>query len=122
VAAESLIIFILLNAVWQYKDPANQWLYDKRDFIAARKSVLQKLEQAPGKKVVLVEYAPGSDVNQEWIYNRADIDGSQIIWAHEMGPEKDRELINYYPDRQFWRLVAYPKTHVVLTRLAAGGD
>ena len=119
VATQCLIVFILLNAVWQYKDPTNQWLYDKRDFIAARKSVLEKLEQVPGKKVILVEYAPGSDVNQEWIYNRADIDGSETIWVHEMGPEKDRELISYYPDRQFWRLVAYAKARVALTRLEA---
>jgi hypothetical protein len=120
VATQWLVAFILLNAVWQYKDPASQWLYDKRDFLAARKSVLQKLEQAPGKKVVLVQYAPGSDVNQEWIYNRADMDRSETIWAHEMGPEKDRELLNYYPDRQFWRLVAYDKARVALTRLGVG--
>ena len=67
-----------------------------------------------------MEYASGSDVNREWIYNRAEIDHSQTIWAHEMGPEKNRELINYYPDRQFWRLVAYEKSRVELTRLGSG--
>ena len=117
---QCVVVFILLHAMWQYRDPATQWLYDKRDFIAARRSVLQKLEQVRGKKVVFVEYAPGHDVNQEWIYNRADIDRSQTIWAHEMGPEKNQELINYYPDRQFWRLVAFAKGRVELTRLGPG--
>jgi hypothetical protein len=117
---QCVVVFILLHAMWQYRDPATQWLYDKRDFIAARRSVLQKLEQVPGKKVVFVEYAPGHDVNQEWIYNRADIDRSGTIWAHEMGPEKNQELIKYYPDRQFWRLVAFGKGRVELTRLGAG--
>jgi hypothetical protein len=117
---QCLVAFLLLNAVWQYKNPASQWLWDKRDFIAARKSVLQKLEQVPGKKVVFVEYRRGYDVNLEWIYNRADIDHSETIWAHEMGP-KNQELIDYYPDRQFWRLVASAKGQVELTRLSPGG-
>ncbi len=121
VATECLVAFILLNAVWQYQDPANQWLFNKRDYVAIRKSVLQKLDQAPGKKVVFVEYAPGSDVNQEWIFNRADIDSSQTIWAYEMGPQKDQEVIDYYPHRQFWRLVANAKGRVELARLGADG-
>ena len=121
VATQCLVAFVLLNAVLQYKDPASQWLWDKRDFTAARKSVLQKLEQVPGRKVVFVEYAPGHDVNQEWIYNRADIDHSQTIWAHEMGQAENQELINYYPDRQFWRVVVYGKGRAELTRLGEGG-
>ncbi len=114
-----LVAFVLFNAVSQYTDPASQWLWDKRDFIAARNSVLHKLEQVPGKKVVFVEYRPGYDVNYEWIYNRADIDRSQTIWAHEMGA-KNQEVVNYYPDRQFWRLVA-SKGRVELTPLGTAG-
>lgn len=117
---QCLIALIVLSAVWQYTDPASQWLWDKRAFIADRESVLKKLEQVPGKKVVFVEYRPGYDVNLEWIYNRADIDHSETIWAHEMGP-RNEELINYYPDRQFWRLVAFGNAHIELTRLATNG-
>jgi hypothetical protein len=120
VATQCLLAFILVNAVWQYQDPASQWLFNKRDYVAIRKSVLQRLDQVPGKKVVFVEYAPGSDVNQEWIFNRADIDNSQTIWAYEMGPRKDQEVINYYPHRQFWRLVAY-KSRLDLSRLGPDG-
>jgi hypothetical protein len=117
VATQCLLAFIVFNAVWQYKDPTSQFLFDKREFVADRKAVLEKLEQAPGKKVVFVKYEPGYDVNLEWIYNRADIDHSETIWAHEMGPARNRELINYYPDRQFWRLVASGNGRVELTRL-----
>jgi hypothetical protein len=85
--------------------PANRWLYDKRDFIARRSSVLQELGRAPGKQLVLVQYGPGHDVNYEWVYNAADIDRSRIVWAREMGAGKDRELLDYYHDRKVWRLV-----------------
>lgn len=120
VAAQCLVAFILLNAVWQYKDPTIQWLYDNRDFIAVRKSVLQKLDQVPGKKVVFVEYAPVQDFIGEWVYNRADIDRSQTIWTYDMGSKKNQEIIDYYRDRQFWRLVAYAKDRVELTQVGAG--
>jgi hypothetical protein len=80
-------------------------LYDKRGFIARRDSVLRKLDELPGKQLVLVKYGPGHDLNHEWIYNRADIDASRIVWAREMGTEKDQELLNYYPERKLWRLV-----------------
>jgi hypothetical protein len=45
--------------------------------------------------------SPGQiDVNHQWVYNRADIDSSRIVWAQEMGVPKDRELLDYLPERQ----------------------
>jgi hypothetical protein len=85
--------------------PENRWLYDKRDFIAQRSSVLQELEKAPGKQLVLVKYGPGHDINHEWVYNAADIDRSRIVWAREMGMGKDTELLDYYRYRKAWRLL-----------------
>jgi len=36
------------------------------------------------------------------MYHRADIDGSRVVWARNMGAEKNQELITYFQDRQFW--------------------
>jgi hypothetical protein len=85
--------------------PEHRMLFDKRDFFARRDSVLRKLKESPGKQLVFVEYGSGHDVNYEWVYNRADIDGSRIVWARGMGADKDQELFSYYPDRKVWRLV-----------------
>jgi len=97
-----LIVFSIANDLAK---PENRWLYDKRSYIARRDAVLGQLERTPGKKLVFVDYGKGHDVNQEWVYNRADIDGSRIVWAREMGTERDRELIEYYQERQLWKLV-----------------
>jgi hypothetical protein len=97
-----LIVFSIANDLAK---PENRWLYDKRSYIARRDAVLGQLERTPGKKLVFVDYGKGHDVNQEWVYNRADIDGSRIVWAREMGTERDRELIGYYQERQLWKLV-----------------
>lgn len=115
--AQWLLAGMLLSMVWLYQDPANHWMWDKRDYSAQRKAVLEKLNLAPGKKVVLVQYVPGYNIDDEWIYNHADIDRSDIVWAHDMGPERNQELIDYYSGRKFWRLVAGAQNRLELAEL-----
>jgi hypothetical protein len=71
-----------------------------------RESIAQRLDALPGEHVVLVCYSPDFDLDTEWVYNRADIDASKIVWARDMGPEKNRELLAYYRGRQFWQVYA----------------
>jgi hypothetical protein len=78
-----------------------------------------ELQAMEGKHVVIVHY-PRTDVpGQDWIYNKADIDSSKIVWARDMGYGRNQELLRYYPDRHFWyvdrgdpvhRLVPYGST------------
>jgi hypothetical protein len=79
-------------------------------FASARNSIAQELAHMPGRQLVLVRYSPGHSPHEEWVWNRADIDGSQTVWARAMDPAKDRELIQYYrsrqPDRRAWMLDA----------------
>ena len=53
-------------------------------------------------QVVFVRYAPVYDGRVEWVYNGADIDQQKLIWARDLGPEQDKQLLNYYPGRTFW--------------------
>jgi hypothetical protein len=77
-------------------------------FATARNSMAQKLANLPGRQLVLVRYEAGHNPLNEWVWNRADIDGSQTVWARAMNPGEDRELIQYYrqrqPDRKVWML------------------
>lgn len=73
-------------------------------FGSARHSVMQTLEQQPGRQLVMVRYAPEHDPQNEWVYNRADIDASQIVWAREMSPQQDRPFLEYFHDRRIWLL------------------
>jgi hypothetical protein len=43
-------------------------------------------------------------VDDEFVYNRADIDAADIVWARDMGCHNNQELIDYYRDRAIWLL------------------
>jgi hypothetical protein len=69
-----------------------------------RARVLERLKHTPGVHVILVRYSPGHVVDDEYVYNRADIDRAKVVWARDMGHNKNEELLHYFSNRQFWLL------------------
>lgn len=72
-------------------EPTN-WNYLRQAFIDQ-----QTLEQK--KVLVFVRADPGYYAHNEYVYNAADIDAQSVIWARDMGTERNRELIGYYNRR-----------------------
>jgi hypothetical protein len=68
----------------------------QRDFFES------KLEAVPGKQLVIVRYAPNHDPDQEWVYNRADIDDANVVWAREIPGVDIQPLLDYFQDRHVW--------------------
>jgi len=101
---QSLAVVILL--VWGMSllfavanDRTDKWFHGRARLAA-------QLEQTPGKHLVLVRYDPDHNEHQEWVYNGADLEGGQVIWARELGDARDRELIRHYADRKVGLLEA----------------
>jgi hypothetical protein len=67
-----------------------------------RAGIIAQLSQQPGQHLVIVGYRPEHIPYNEWVFNAADIDGSKIVWARDMGTEQNRELIRYFKDRKIW--------------------
>jgi hypothetical protein len=67
-----------------------------------RAAIQDSLSRAPGKHLVLVRYTLDHEPNDEWVYNSPDIDRSKVIWARDMDPASNAELIRYYHDRTVW--------------------
>jgi len=88
--------------------PESEWQHGDMD----RAAIVHKLDALPGKHLVLVSYAPNFDLDREWVFNKADIDGSKIVWARDMGPEKNKELLDYYRGRHFWSVEAGGSTSI----------
>jgi hypothetical protein len=80
--------------------------YPHKLFVAHRGGLIHRLESASGRHLVLVRYAPDHNVMEEWVYNHADIDGSAIVWARDMGDAANRELLDYFRGRQVWLVEA----------------
>jgi hypothetical protein len=72
------------------------------NLMADRARMEAQLEQAPGQQLVFVRYSPVHQLGLDWVYNRADIDAARVIWARDLGPEKNAELLKYFARRKFW--------------------
>ena len=77
--------------------------------IPGRAAILAELERLPGEQLVIIRYKPNHDAFNEWVYNDADIDHARIVWAREMEPAQNEELIRYFKGRQVWLLEADEK-------------
>ncbi|MDH3223435.1 MAG: hypothetical protein OEO23_06940, partial [Gemmatimonadota bacterium] len=74
-------------------------------FGGQRARVADSLAHRPGKDLVFVQYTRAHTVHNEWVYNAADIDGSEVVWARDMGPDANLQLLRYYSDRRPWLLL-----------------
>lgn len=72
---------------------------------AQRATLQAELEASGDRHLVVVRYGPDHHVDQEWVYNAADIDQAPVVWARDMGSANNRRLLNYFQDRQQWLLV-----------------
>ena len=64
--------------------------------------ILGILNQTDGRHLVLVKPKTDPDNVFQWIYNDADIDGSKVVWARDMGARENRALLDYFHDRKIW--------------------
>src|SRR6266404_1506060 len=68
-----------------------------------RPVIASELNRRDGLHLVFVLYHDEEDHKPfDWIYNSADVDASKIVWARDLGPAKNQELIDYYKDRTVW--------------------
>jgi hypothetical protein len=81
---------------------ASHWYGSDRRAGTTRAQIESRLEQIPGRQLVIVRYPPDHNPLDEWVYNAADIDNSKVVWAREMDEVKNLELIHYYKDRTVW--------------------
>ena len=76
------------------------------DWSLRREELRKWLEQQPGQQLVFVTYTARHNVNNEWVYNDADLPNSHVAWARDLDPEHNRLLLNAMPGRTVWWLEA----------------
>jgi uncharacterized membrane protein YciS (DUF1049 family) len=71
-----------------------------------RLKIIRYLLKEDGKDLVFVRYGRKHNVHSEWVYNGADIDNSEIVWARELSPQRNQHLRKYFTDRRVWLILA----------------
>jgi hypothetical protein len=89
------------TAVTLYRSAARE---RKGDWSLLRAEVIRRLHDAGGRHLLLVAYDDQYSPHWEWVYNGADIDASEIVWARESTEDDSERLITYFSDRKAWRL------------------
>ncbi|MGA3095666.1 MAG: hypothetical protein ABSF25_04355 [Bryobacteraceae bacterium] len=74
-----------------------------------RARVLAQLGSYNGPQLAIVRYAPGHAPFDDWVYNRADIDQSKVVWAREMETGDSVDLLRYFRNRKAW--LVEPDSH-----------
>jgi hypothetical protein len=99
----ALVVFALPTGLGLLT-PANKYMLGSGEYLTNAKhaAIEERLDKQPGEHLVLVSYGPRHAIYEELVYNHADIDGSKVVWARSLGPEKDAELIRHYPKRDVW--------------------
>ena len=108
-----LVAFILLAYPlhWAVRAPLFGGA-ETRAFSERRNRIMEGLRARDGDDLVIVRYGHDHNFHQEWVYNRAVIDSADVIWARDMSPAENRELVRYFDNRRVWVLETNGKTQL----------
>jgi hypothetical protein len=102
-----LVLFVVrVAAPLAHQNPSPSWTrtwcsQDEQNL--RRATLLKRLEETPGEHLVIVRYRPNHDyLLDEWVYNRADVDGSKVVWARDLGAARNAALLKYFDRRRVW--------------------
>lgn len=110
IPAICVIMFLLRAAAQPMRIPLGEYYVPAWHQVGpksfGRAAMLRRLQQLTGRQLVIVRYQPGRNPFEEWVYNEADIDAAKVVWAREMSPAQNEELIKYFKGRRVWLLEA----------------
>jgi hypothetical protein len=105
--------------VLRSEPPYYSW-YAKSAENPYRPAVLHDLESKAGNHLVIVHYSPQHFVIDEWVYNRADLSRARVIWARDMGEERNAELVRAFRGRSVWTIAPDQDPTAVVPYAGAG--
>jgi hypothetical protein len=112
----ALPVLCVISLVLRVEGRLNGWKDDPHgpdratlllnDWSVRRAELDHWLEQQTTPQLVFVKYSRWHNVNDEWVYNHADIMQSHVIWARDLGADHNKLLLNRLSDRTAWLLEA----------------
>lgn len=111
-------VALTTSIAWDRHSRKSGW---EETWAERRVRIVEQLCESPGQDLVMVRYQKEHDiVNQEWVFNEADVETTQVLWARSDGGPLDQNLRSVYPDRKIWRLEFLPGGRETLQELTDG--
>ena len=109
IAAVAVVGFVLAGTYFSLANNRPElamkyWTSYFSEGLHTRTAIKKYLLQADDNYLVFVSYGKGHTFLKEWVYNSPEIDVQKIIWAHDLGDERNARLMNFYPERKVWRV------------------
>lgn len=103
-AGQDTVIWMALTSVlffgWPLATGSHQ--PNVRPWSLDRERLQRQLEREPRPSLVIVKYGPGHSMHEEWVYNRANIEQSYVVWVRDLGEARVADLRRYFPGRDLW--------------------
>ena len=75
------------------------------DNLQSRQQIIDRLTAQGGDHLVFVDAGEANLADTRfYVYNNADIEAARIIWAHDLNPSANRDLIDHHEGRRIWLL------------------
>ena len=99
-----IMAMVVLVALVQVGVQARQKFDQQGDWADQRTWTLEALRAEPQRDLVFVHYPTEYGRRVEWVYNRADIDAAEVVWARPISADADLALVEYFETRRVWDL------------------
>ena len=83
-------------------NPYRLGMFQDMPAVLDRCRLTAELDGVPGQHVVIVHNRRSTFGMFDWVYNDPDMEHAKVIWARDMGPKANQELIHFYAGRHFW--------------------
>ena len=111
-------VALTASIAWDRMSRSSGW---EETWAERRVQIIGQLSESPGPDLVLVRYQQDHDiVNQEWVFNEANIEATQVLWARSDSGPLDQKVQAAHPDRKIWRLEFLPGGRETLQELTEG--
>jgi hypothetical protein len=73
-----------------------------RPWSLERDRIQQELASRPRPSLVIIKYAAGHSMHDEWVYNRADLQTAHVVWARHLETSRLPQFVSQFPGRDVW--------------------
>ena len=99
--AAMLLVQIVARQLPETAPEQSGWRWARPGGVA-RAKILKQLAESGAQHLVFVRYDASHDTGDDWVYNGADIDNEQVVWARELDRGSNEALMRHFAGRSVW--------------------